>query len=256
VGVRNRIAILGVSYAHDPFERRIATQKAFVRQLLSIVAEHRARIGALAAEADSSVKSWALHPEHAPRIPLAAQVAPAARRETILAEDLALTGDSTRTEAGVPRGVRRTGHLTALQLPVWNHFTATRARRLPRAWLLPPADSAIAKQLALHGIESARIGAGRQAKVIEYFVPDSVVRDTAQFQGHHLEHLHGAWRRVAKRTPLAPGSFLVSAAQPLGVLALELLDPESADGFVTWNVFDGDPDLRPHGRFPILRIIH
>jgi len=256
VGLRNRIAILGVSYAHDTFERRIAAQEAFVRQLLSIVAERAAGIRALTAAADSSVRDWALHPNHAPELPLAAQVAQGSPGASILAEDLALTGDSGRTESGVPPGVRRTGHLTALEMPVWNRFTGTRRQRLPRAWLLPPGDSVLVKRLALHGIESARIGVGRRAKTVEYFIPDSIVHDTALFQGHHAERVHGAWRRVTKPTPLAPGSYIVSAAQPLGVLALDLLDPETADGFVTWNLFDGDRGFRPHGRFPVMRIIH
>ena len=253
VGLRNRIAILGVSYAHDPFERRIVAQEAFVREILSVVAKRGPQIRALVSMADSSVKRWAVEPAGAPPLALAARVAEGSPRQTIQAEDLIFTGDSTITQNGVPRGVQRTGHLTSLELPVWNLFKATRTGQLPRAWLLPPGDSAIANRLALHGIESTRLDNKRQHASIEYFVPDSIVRETEAFQGHHLEHVYGHWRTV-KDTALTAGSYLVMAGQPLGVLALELLDPESADGFVTWNLFDADPQFRPGGRFPVARI--
>ena len=224
VGLRNRIAILGVSYAHDPFERRIVAQEAFVREILSVVAKRGRQIRALVATADSSVKRWAVHPEGAPPLALAAKVVEGSPRQTIQAEDLIFTGDSTITQSGVPRGVQRTGHLTSLELPVWNRFKATRTGQLPLAWLLPSGDSAIANRLALHGIESTRLDAKRTRASLEYFVPDSIVHDAEAFQGHHLEHVFGVWR-VVKDTVLMPGSYLVSAGQPLGVLALEASGP-------------------------------
>lgn len=48
----------------------------------------------------------------------------------------------------------------------------------------------------------------------------------------------------------------MTAAQPLSILALELLDPESDDGFATWDLFDGDRGFRPGGQFPVVRIIY
>lgn len=253
-GLRNRIAILGVSYAHDTFERRILEQEALVREILSIVAERGAQIRALTITADSSVKHWSHHRDGAPALALAATVAEGIPRHTILAEDLVLTGDSARTQSGVPPGVRRTGHYTPLELPVWNRFEATRTGRLPLAWLLPPGDTALVSRLALHGIRSVRLDSACSGVMVQYFVPDSIVREKTVFQGHYLEQVFGRWRRASKETTLVPGAYVVSASQPLGVLALQLLDPESADGFATWNVFDGDPHFRPGGRFPIARI--
>ena len=46
--------------------------------------------------------------------------------------------------------------------------------------------------------------------------------------------------------------YVVRAAQPLGILALYLLEPQSDDGLVTWNFTD--PWLRS-GQFPILRVV-
>ena len=50
----------------------------------------------------------------------------------------------------------------------------------------------------------------------------------------------------------------VRAGQPLGILSLYLLEPQSDDGFVTWNFLD--PWLPPAGaaagsRYPIARVV-
>ena len=52
---------------------------------------------------------------------------------------------------------------------------------------------------------------------------------------------------------LTAGTFIVPAAQPLGVLALILLDPESDDGLATWNALDAD--LETGKAFPIRRVM-
>lgn len=58
---------------------------------------------------------------------------------------------------------------------------------------------------------------------------------------------------ASRHTYAAAGSYLVSTAQPLGVLAVYLLEPESDDGLVTWNVFDRV--LAIGAEAPVLRIM-
>jgi hypothetical protein len=48
------------------------------------------------------------------------------------------------------------------------------------------------------------------------------------------------------------GSYVVLSGQPLGILATYLLEPESDDGFVDWNVLD--PWAGEH-TFPVVRIV-
>jgi len=53
--------------------------------------------------------------------------------------------------------------------------------------------------------------------------------------------------------PVDTSAFLVRAGQPLSILSLYLLEPQSDDGLVTWNFLD--EWLQPGGRYPIGRIV-
>ena len=56
------------------------------------------------------------------------------------------------------------------------------------------------------------------------------------FEGHHEVTLKGSYEE--NKLEFAPGTLLVRSAQPLGLLAAYLLEPESDDGLVTWNFLD------------------
>jgi hypothetical protein len=70
------------------------------------------------------------------------------------------------------------------------------------------------------------------------------------FQGHHETSLAGRWRDTLVTLP--PGTVLVRTAQPLGIAAFYLLEPESDDGFVNWNFFDAA--VAAGFTFPVQRI--
>ncbi|HET9684199.1 MAG TPA: M14 family metallopeptidase, partial [Gemmatimonadaceae bacterium] len=46
-GLRNRVAVLSEAFSHDPFERRVKSTYAFVREILSLAAERSGRLAAL-----------------------------------------------------------------------------------------------------------------------------------------------------------------------------------------------------------------
>ena len=100
-------------------------------------------------------------------------------------------------------------------------------------------DSAL-HRLRLHGIivEEAGSFAVEGASV---FAIDSVVRRGNPFQGHVEVRLEGAWKDDPSYR-VADGAYIVRTSQPLGVLAVELLEAQSDDGLVTWNFFDASID--------------
>lgn len=238
-GLRNRVAVLSEAYSHDPFERRIASTYAFTRQLLSLVAERGAEIRRLEQEADAGLTDR-------DTLPLRAALPATAPSRPVRYEILARTGDTVRTEAGVPRGVRRTGRFVTRAMPVFDRFVATRWQRVPAVYLT--REDALVERLRAHGVRVDTLGAEPLGRV-EHFVIDSVIRSERPFQGHHEVRVEGRWEpTVLDRSGRV---YRVPTAQPLGRLAAYLLEPESDDGFTTWNVLDHA--LVAGGTFPVLR---
>ena len=92
-------------------------------------------------------------------------------------------------------------------------------------------------------------GADQVANGYVFYI-DSTVVAPRPFQGHREMRIHGKWRS-ATRT-VKPGSFIVEMNQPLSLLAVYLLEPQSDDGLVTWNFFDAS--LKPGGEYPVMKV--
>jgi hypothetical protein len=248
-GIRGRIAILSEAYAHDPLERRIGSTYAFVNEILSLVGEKGTAIRSLTARADSQPLAWGRSPDSLQLVAVRSELIATPSMMDVIREDLEKTGDSSLTQPGVPRGQRRTGRFRSIRMPVYDRFTSTLDRTPPAAYVIAPEDTAVVTLLRLHGIHVDRSDTAWRARG-ESFVIDSIITAQRPFQGHHEVRLKGRWERGTQTLP--PKSFIVSTAQPRGALIVYLLEPESDDGFTTWNLFDSR--LRKGERFPVKRI--
>ena len=248
-GIRGRIGILSEAYSHDSLARRIASTYAFVNEVLSLVAEKGVAIRSLTARADSQPLAWGRSPDSVQMVAIRSELITTPRMMDVIKEDLEKTGDSSLTQPGVPRGERRTGRFRTIRMPVYDRFTSTLDRTPPAAYVVAPEDTAVATLLRLHGIRVDRSDSAWSARG-ESFTIDSIITAPRTFQGHHEVRLKGRWERGLQTLP--PKSFIVSTAQPRGELVVYLLEPESDDGFTTWNLFDSS--LKKGGRFPVTRI--
>jgi len=248
-GLRGRISILSEAFSHDPFERRVKSTYAFVHEILDVAAERGAEITALSRRADSTTTAWGRNPTAAPKIPLRSEMTRTPSQQDVIVEQLVRTGDSSRTQPGVPRGLRRTGHFITERMPVYDRFTPTLERTLPYAYAIPAGEADAVRLLHLHGIVVEQLTHDWSANV-QLFTVDSMRIAPRPFQGHHEVQLTGRWQPAHRA--LAAGSYIVETAQPLGILAFYLLEPETDDGLVTWNVFD--PRLSAGAEFPIWRV--
>ena len=248
-GIRGRIAILSEAYSHDSLARRVASTYAFVKEILSLVAEKGDSIRALSARADSQPVSWGRAADSVQMIAVRSELIATPRSLDVIKEDLIRTGDSAQSQPGVPRGERRSGVFRTIRMPVYDRFTSTLDRLPPAAYVIAPQDTAIVTLLRLHGVRVEQSDTAWRARG-ESFTIDSIITAPRTFQGHHEVRLKGTWARGPQVLP--PRSFIVSTAQPRGALIVYLLEPESDDGFTTWNLFDSE--LKKGGRFPVTRI--
>ena len=242
VGLRGRIAILSEAYSHDPFERRIRSTYAFVREILSLAAERSASLAALG-------RATAGGPMPGARVAVRARLTSTPFTAIVPAEELQRTGDSSLTEPGVPRGQRRTGRYRSLSLTIYDRFEPALEVELPVAYAIDPSRTDVHQALLAHGIVVERLRAPTMIDAAVFTV-DSVTRSRRIFQGHYESRVWGRWETVRRALPT--GTLVVPTSQSLGVLAAYLLEPESDDGLVTWNFFDAE--LRRGAEFPVTRI--
>ncbi|HEX5972545.1 MAG TPA: M14 family metallopeptidase [Gemmatimonadaceae bacterium] len=242
-GLRNRVAVLSEAFSHDPFERRVKSTYAFTHELLSLVAEHAAELK----ERTASTPSWTVHRGLvATGVPIRAAFPDSAPSQPVRYEILERTGDSSRTQPGVPRGIRRTGRFVTREMPVFDRFVSTLDRPVVGQYVISGRDTATLRRLAEHGVEAHRIT--ELPRSLDEFVIDSVVRATRPFQGHRETRVFGQWRRAT--TSIADPYSVDAVAK--ASLVMYLLDPESDDSFGTWDLYASP--LAP-GLHPVRRVM-
>ncbi|HEX6600689.1 MAG TPA: M14 family metallopeptidase [Gemmatimonadaceae bacterium] len=242
-GLRNRVAVLSEAFSHDPFERRVKSTYAFTRELLSLVAEHAAELK----ERTASTPSWTVHRGLvATGVPIRAGFPDSAPSQPVRYEILERTGDSSRTQPGVPRGLRRTGRFVTREMPVFDRFVSTLDRPVVGQYVISGRDTATLRRLAQHGVAAHPID--ELPRSLDEFVIDSVVRATRPFQGHLETRVFGAWRRA---TTDIVDPYSVDAVAKAS-LVMYLLDPESDDSFGTWDLY---PSPLAPGVHPVRRVM-
>jgi hypothetical protein len=229
--LRGRVSVLSEAYSHDPFATRVRSTYAFLRELLSLVAERGPTIVANAARTDSALTRWA----GGATVPVRATLTRTPFTGEVVYEVLERTTDTTAREPGVRAGMRRTGRFVTERMPISDRFDATRQVSVPWGWAIPASDTATIALIARHGLQVWRLREGWTGDAGPQFVVDSTVLAARPFQGRREVRLEGRWVARGAIT-LEAGSAIVPAAQRLGVLATYLLEPESDDGVVAWDV--------------------
>ena len=250
-GLRGRIAILSEAYSHDPFKRRVASTYRFVQEILSAVAAKAGIIHAYTNAISHSPSVWHVPGREPVEIPIRSEMIAAPESVAVIAELLERTGDSTRTQPGVPKGIRRTGKFRSVKMPVFDRFKPTLLAPPPVAYAIAASDTQVVRILRTHGVVVDAL-----AKTVtvpaERFIVDSTVTSPRVFQGHHEVQLAGRW--VSEPRELSAGTYIVGTDQPLGIVAVYLLEPQSDDGLVTWNFFDAA--LTSGSAYPVLRLMN
>ncbi len=245
VGLRNRLAILSEAYSYLDFKGRVRVTEVFVEEALTAVAATASRLMILTSQLDGEAKAlkgefgveFRIQPLSAPVDILVGDVEkrlnPRSGREMLLMGDKA-----------VP-----------VRMKDFGTFAATRTLSLPRGWLMlrPDVDSgryaAALDRLRWHGLQVQRVAAESTAGAMGFLIK-TVARTERPFQGHHEARLTG---RYEPRTLIVPeGSLFIPATQPLARLAFYLLEPESDDGLVNWNLIESG--LTPGATYPVYRM--
>ncbi len=125
-----------------------------------------------------------------------------------------------------------TGRPYTREVPFWPAEVASSARR-PKAYWIPPAWTDVIEQLDVHGIRYERTSEP-VTREFEMYRLDNASIGNQPFEGHVLADAEP--RPVRRSWTFPANSVRVPTDQPLGILAMLLLEPASTDSVFTWGL--------------------
>lgn len=233
VGFRNRLTILSEAYSYLSFKRRIEVTGQFVEEILKYVDGHRAEIVALAKSLD---EEWITRAQGSAEMPLGVEyeLRPLPKPVSILVGEVKQEVNPRNQR---PMTVAIEDRYTPELMQDYAYFAPTRTVPMARIYVLPAGASfqPVVDKIRQHGVMVEVLTAPLSAEV-STFVVDAIAKSPKPFQGHNEVKLKGQY--VTEKTTLPGGTPIVRLAQPLGLLAAYLLEPESDDGLTNWNFMD------------------
>jgi hypothetical protein len=237
VGVRNRIGLLSEAYSYATFEDRITATYRFVEEVANYAHGNASAIRSTLEEADASDLAGQ-------EVALRATFQKSAESVDIVMGDVV---EEANPYSGRPM-LRRLDVRRIEAMPEFGTFGATETVRAPAAYLVPGELESVLGKLDEHGVAWEPLEAPRSL-VVERFVVDSTRAAQREYQGHQQRTVFGHYEESQVTVPA--GTAVVSVRQPLGLLAVLLLEARSDDGLLNWNFFDDE--LEKKGEYPVFR---
>jgi hypothetical protein len=231
LGLRNRIAILSEAFAHERFYQRIYSTYSFVTEILDYTHQHAQEIVRVTQVADeATVHKFAMQ---------AGQTKAGVQFKMVAGEVINnfITYDYTgaKKDDGTMEWFR-TGNIVQYDgVQYFAQFQPTVESTIPRGYIIPAAHSALALHLQQLGIRVTKLPKGKTLKG-DVFQITTLQRSTRKFEGHLMATAKGTFEKASRK--FQAGDYIVDLAQPLGNLAFYVLEPQSDDGFITWNFLD------------------
>ncbi|MGB9907491.1 MAG: M14 family metallopeptidase [Candidatus Saccharicenans sp.] len=229
-GLRNRLSILDENYVHADYRTRVMSCFRFLKAILDYASTRTAEIQKMVEEADRRTVQLGLLPE-TKSFAVEFDLQPLPGPVTINAYELEV---SERPGGGFPQ-LKPTDRKKPVTVPYLANYVPKRTVPYPFAYLVTVPDPEIKDRLLAHGLLVESLTAEVSLEV-EVFLPKELKAAERPFQGHRLNQIKGEYKKEPRNFPA--GTLLVRTAQPLGILAACLLEPESDDGLVVWNFFD------------------
>jgi hypothetical protein len=113
---------------------------------------------------------------------------------------------------------------------------------------VPASLGSVLERLRSHGIRLERLDQPTTVSLEEFHIAASQVAAQA-FEKHQERTVTGQYEPIERTMP--EGTYRIPMKQPLARLAFYLLEPQSSDGLLTWNVLD--QALIGSNLYPIVR---
>jgi len=217
-------SVLIENHSLKPFRQRVLGTYVLLEESLRLLARHGRQLRtAIASDARARPRTlpvgWCQTP------------APVSQRPF-----LPIERETYRSAASGAEETRWLGRHTApSRLPQFGQEPTVQLRR-PRAYWVPATKPDVINILRLHGIQFETINEARTVEVEMLRLPQSSASATPS-EGR-MRAAPGEPERITREEWMPPGSVRVPTDQPLGDLAMILLEPQSEDSFFQWGFFN------------------
>jgi dipeptidyl-peptidase 4 len=240
VGLHNRIGILSESYSYASYKDRIIGGREFFRAIFEYCAQHKDEIEKMLAKARAQTIQAGKDLKPDDKVAVRQKSIPFAQKSTLEGYEDAVRGGRRQ------RGEKPKDYVLSyygLEEPVVSV-------RRPGIYLIKPGFEKAIENLQRHGLDVELLREDVDLKVEAYKVA-KISKPERAFQGHRIDTLGVTSSTAERRIPAE--TYVVKTAQPLGDLAVYLLEPQSEDGLAAWNFFDAG--LEVGSEYPVLRVI-
>ena len=223
--LRHLPTVLVENHSLKPYRQRVLGTYVFLETALETLGAHGDEL-AKATTADRAART--------DEVALGWQFDPSSRAMRSFKGVRSETFDSDIT--GQPN-VRWTGETIETEVP---HITMSRASarvRRPTYYYIPAAWYTVIETLERHGVRVEKLDDSLTIEVERYRLPDATLdSDASPFEGRTL-YKPGTAVVEPTKVELPAGSFAIPTDQPLGTLAVVLLEPQAPDSLFQWGYF-------------------
>ena len=231
MGLRNRMAILAETFAHDRFYKRVHAANVFVEEILEYTNIHGREMQRVNAQADARTASRLQQQTGVIENGIQFEMVP-------LEEPLDLLSYKYipyTTATGDTEFVRSSEIVTIAGVLNYNRFEATKRATVPTAYVFPAELSQVAETLIKHGIDVAVLEQDTRFEGEVFGVTGIETQSVVQNQ-HRNTLLQGQYRPASEQ--FSAGDYYVALDNRLANLIFYLLEAQSDDGLAYWNFFD------------------
>jgi len=229
-GLRNRLGILNENYVYADFRSRVYGCYYLINSLMDYASAHKSEIRNMLSEVDRKSIVRGENPSVADSFAIEYDVKPAAEKVTIRTYEAEI-----KSETDGWKNYTRTDRQKDVTIPYFINYYATMNVKFPFAYVLSTHDPEINALLKLHGIKTEVLLSDTTLKV-QWFEISELKAAPRLNQGHYTNSIKGKY--ITGNVAFPAGTIVVRTAQPLGSLAAYLLEPQSNDGLMFWNLFD------------------
>lgn len=222
--IRHMASILIENHSLKPFEQRVLGTYVFLEQAINSLGDHFSAL-------QTAVKSDSNQPKTTIPVKFKFRDTPADSMQF-----LGVASSKVKSEITGAEYVKWEGKPITQSVPSILMDVPELSVSVPKAYWVPAEWSSVITKLQQHGIQFETL---KEAKEVElelstvksYSMGNQPYEGLMRVQKFELE-------KTKQKVTLNPGSVRVLTNQPLGELAVILLEPESVDSFFQWGYFN------------------